>query len=287
MWKVETTRICIHTPLSQQHTSGRERGEEEETTLASRGPCASCCTSATVTRTMLLRAGSLGHKRRAHHTGCPGRAPNARGSLPHAELLHPGRRAASPRSFLAPRPFGSSAAPHLEGAVWDRPVQTRPRGPSTVPAPHDLSTAHQSPLGRAGPSSASGWPRAWISKYQENGGRRPASPGAPCSCHPTQGLCAPAPRRCPAPSTFSTSGQEAGPKCRSELIRFCPPRRTFAHFLQHPELTVNSRSRCTRALGLACTETEMEVTRRGTEKNLPSRRKLMVTWLGTVATERK
>lgn len=190
MWKVETTRICIHTPLSQQHTSGRERGEEEETTLASRGPCASCCTSATVTRTMLLRAGSLGHKGRARHTGCPGRAPNARGSLPHAELPHPGCRAASPRSFLAPRPFGSSAAPHLEGAVWDRPVQTRPRGPSTLPAPHDLSTAHQSPLGKAGPSPASGWPRAWISKYQENGQAKASQPRCPVLLPPDAGsLC--------------------------------------------------------------------------------------------------
>lgn len=220
------------------------------------------------------RAAQAGPPTRAGH--CPTRSSRILG----AERPPPGASWRPAPSALAQRPTWKARS----GTARSKPG---PSGPSTLPAPHDLSTAHQSPLGKAGPSPASGWPRAWISKYQENGGRRPASPGAPCSCHPTQGLCALAPRGCPAPSTFSTSGQEAGPKCRSELIWFCPPRRTFAHFLQHPEPTVNSRSRCTRALGLACTETEMEVTRRGTEKNLPSRRKLMVTRLGTVATERK
>lgn len=109
--------------------------------------------------------------------------------------------------------------------------------------------------------------------------------------HLTRGLSS-RPRQVPhSPHlpTFSTTGQEATPKCRAELIWFWPPRVLEKVGKGSPwgELTLNSRSWCTSALGPACTETGMEVTRRGTEKILPSRWKLMVTWLRTVATGRK
>lgn len=43
----------------------------------------------------------------------------------------------------------------------------------------------------------------------------------------------------------------------------------------------------TSSLGLAGTEAELEGTGRETEENLPSRRQLTVTWMGTVAIEKK